>query len=149
MAPINQKEKLSFRFCIALLMAISLVACEKDDDPQLKVRITDIPAEYNGTFGSTALLVDVNEPVYSRRQHAYSTNELITNGTVTTALINCESVLENPPHTQKGEYTVIFGIFQEGGFQLLWSESSPIKLIKEITTISFSDLKNVDIRINN
>ena len=146
MTLINQKGKLSFKFCIALLIAISLIACKKDDDPQLKIRVTDIPVEYNGMFGATFLLVDVNDPVLTRQQHAYSMNELIINCTVTTALFNGESVLDNPPHTQKGTYTVIFGIFQEGGFQLLWSESSPINLTKEITTISFNDLKNVDIK---
>ena len=139
-------KRFSFKFCVVLLMAISLISCEKDDAPQLKIRITDIPTEYNGMFGTTFLLVE--DSVYIARQHAYSTTELITNGAVTTGLINCESVLENPPHTKKGEYTVIFGIFQEKfGFQLLWSESDgKINLTKETTTISFNNLKNVDIR---
>ena len=75
-------KKLSLKFCIVLLMAISLISCKKEDAPQLKIRITDIPAEYNGMFGSTFLLVDVDEPVYIARQHAYSTSELITNSTV-------------------------------------------------------------------
>ena len=146
---INQMGKISFKFCIALLLAIYLISCEKDVDPQLKIRITDIPAEYNGMFGSTFLLVDVNEPVYTRRQHAYSLNELITDGAVTTKLLNSESTLENPPHTKKGVYTVIFGIFEEAyGFQILWSETKPIDITKETTTISFNDLINIDIRTN-
>jgi uncharacterized repeat protein (TIGR02543 family) len=116
--------------------------------PQMKIRITDIPPEYNGMFGTTFLLVDVDEPVYTRRQVAYSSpTELITNNAVITKLFNSESALENPPHTKKGVYTVIFGIFEEAyGFQILWSETNPINITEEITTISFNDLINIDIR---
>jgi len=102
---INQTGKNSFRFCIAFLLAFSLISCEKKDDSQLplQIKITDIPAEYNGKVGISQLLF----------YPAYSTTEFITNGAVTTSLFNTESEIETLPYTKKGEYTVSFEIREE------------------------------------
>jgi len=133
---INQMGKISLRFCIAFLFAFSLISCEKEDDSQLplQIKITDIPAEYNGKVGISQLLF----------YPAYSTTELITNGTVTTKLFSTESEIETVPFTKKGEYTVSFEIREEKyGFQLLLARTNLIKITKKTTTISFNDLIDI------
>ena len=130
---INQMKKISMRFCIAFLFTFSLISCEKEDDSQLplQIKITDIPAEYNGKVGITQLLF----------YPAYSSTELITNGAFTTKLFSTEGEIETIPYTKKGEYTVSIAIFEEKyGFQFLLAKTNLINITKETTTISFNDL---------
>ena len=133
---INQMGKISLRFCVAFLFAFSLISCEKGDDPQLplQIKITDIPAEYNGKVGISQLLY----------YPAYSTTELITNGAVTTKLFSTEGEIETLPYTKKGEYAVSFSIFEEKyGFQLLLAKTNLINITKATTTISFKDFIDI------
>ena len=147
---INQMEKFFFKFCIALLMAISLIACEKDckcekdDDPQLKIRITDIPAEYEGKFVNTNL--GTVDRLY-HRAHNYNQNTIVMYGEATTKLLNAFDY-PNTPFTEKGEYILEVLIFEyifdgiSGENKYLWTGqgSDIIKITKETTTISFNAL---------
>ena len=147
---INYLKTPSFKFCIVFLMAISLVSCEKEDDDDLwlKIRITDIPAEYEGKFLNTNLgTVDY---LY-HRAHNYNQNTIVMYGEVTAKLL---ATFDYPdiPFTEKGEYRLEILIFEyifdgiSGENKYLWTGQSRdnINITKETTTISFNDLTKWD-----
>jgi hypothetical protein len=145
-------RKLIAIICIASLV-IAFSACKKDDVP-LKVKIIDIPAEYNGKRGQTHLRNDNYN--YGTIGSGWVT---ITNGEVTMKISDSRGpYISDPPMslTEKGEYYVRFQIFEEMdssvsiSFNAILSVKSDgkINITKEITTISFKTLEIEDPKIN-
>ena len=131
-------------------MAIGLISCEKDDDDdiQLKIKITDIPAEYEGKFVNTNL--GTVDSLY-HLAHNYNQNTIVMYGEVTTKL---RKTFDYPdtPFTNKGEYRLEVLIFEyifngvSGENKYLWTGQSRdnINITKETFTISFNALKKWD-----
>ena len=129
-------------------MVIIMIAtgCEKDcdcdlHDPQLKIRITDIPTEYEGKYVITHLGTIDN--LY-HRAHNYNQNIIVMYGEVTTKLRETFDYADTP-FTEKGEYRLTIWIFDynnSGDYNFFWTGESRdiIKITKETTTISFNAL---------
>ena len=122
--------------CIASFI-LAFSACKKDDI-QLKIKIIDIPAEYNGMTGGISLRNDnCNEGIIG------SGGGTITNGKVTIKISDARYCSWNlPSFTEKGEYYVRFQI-SESIFNTILSVRSDgkINITKETTTISFRTLE--------
>jgi hypothetical protein len=136
--------KLLTKRLIAIICIVSLVlafsACKKDD-AQLKIRIIDIPVEYNGKMGQTHLRNDNDN--YGTIGSGWVT---ITNGEVIMKISDSRVYMSDPPLplTEKGEYYVRFQIWEGmvgdgylGGVILSVKSDGKINITKETTTISF------------
>ena len=123
-------------------MAISLISCKKDEDhddaPQLKIRIKDIPAEYEGKFVNTFL--GTADHSY-RLAHNNDQNPIIMYDEVTIKLLK---EFDYTPFTEKGEYRLDLLIFDYNKYLWIGRSSNIIDITKETTTISFKALTKMD-----
>ena len=139
---------------VLVFLLLGIVGCKKicdcpefkkGDDTQLKIRITDIPAEYEAKLVITNL--GTVDHLYLRA-HNDNQNTIVMYGEVTTKLLQAFDYPDTP-FTEKGEYILELLIFEyifdgvSGENNYLWTgaSSTPINLAKETTTISFNTLK--------
>ena len=131
---------------ISLLLAIIILVtgCNNDDvdDIQLKIRITDIPAEYEGKIVTTNLGTADN--LYQRAS-SFNQNTIIMYGEVTTKLLTVSDYLDTP-FTEKGEFRIDLLIYDLVEKKYIWTGQSSdiINITKETTTISFNALTKWD-----
>jgi len=122
---------------------MAFTACKKDE-PQRKIKIIDIPAEYNGH--RAFLHLDNDNYMYG-----IMGVEVITNGEVTSKITDTRGpYLADPPSplTENAEYYVKFQILDRmdsdtlmfGSVILSVKSDDIIGITKEITTISFATL---------
>jgi len=141
-APKILTSKLIAIICISSLV-LAFSACKKDD-AQRKIRIIDIPAEYNGHLARLNLTYESNGTV------GFLT---ITNGEVTTKLIDTRGpYMSDPPRplTENTElylkFEILDGMINDGtifcGSVILSVKSNgKINITQETTTISFKTLE--------
>ena len=108
---------------ISLLLAIIILVtgCKNDDvdDIQLKIRITDIPAEYEGKIVTTNLGTADN--LYQRAS-SFNQNTIIMYGEVTTKLLTVSDYLDTP-FTEKGEFRIDLLIYDLVEKKYIWGYS--------------------------
>lgn len=122
------------------------MGCKKDNDTQLKIIITDIPAEYNGLMAQSTLSEPYDDPFYGYwcASGGIFEDGGITNGKATIYYTGSFSI----PYTKKGEYNVSFQIFEGIGEGVPppitvwhWGGECLVNITKTTTTISFNTLK--------
>ena len=124
--------------------AIFISGCKDDDNNgQLNIIFTDIPAEYNGLMAQSSLSEPYDDPFegFIYAINGIRDNGRITNGKATIYYTGSYST----PFTRKGEYNISFEIFEFIGEDVTvyyWrGDISKIKISKTTTTISFNSLK--------
>ena len=141
-------------FKISMYVAITVIVtgCEKLNDTQIKIRITDIPAEYNGRYVQSYLEIENDpDPDYNIRADSYQ--RTINNSEVTTEMFTVAPAgydyIQPVPFTDKGEYIFSFYIAGDGlefegipGTTFYWGgETAPMKITQGNNTISFNKFK--------
>ena len=123
---------------IGIFIAIISIAtgCIKDDDPQLRITFTDIPAEYNG-LSAQSWLVDAGSGVAD-----------ITNGKITVYYSKeTDYFIYYLNSSDLGKYTVQLLISEniqdpEGDYTIWhWGGEGEFNITKTSSTISFKSLK--------
>ena len=120
-------------FIITVFCAVVFSGCGEDSSAQKSIVVTDIPSQYNGSYGATLLYrTSDGVPV------AISNTAPISNGKVTTVLYD----LNDKPFTESGTYIFGFGISDSATAAAHWSGGIVSKSItSETTTISFRDIQ--------
>ena len=143
------KKSLYFKIVFFMAIVVITTGCEKLDDSQIKIKITDIPAEYDGQKVQSYLRVETSD--YSL---ADSYTEIITKGAFTTEMYKVappgHDYIQPVPFTDNGKYIISFHIFGDRldgvpGTLFYWSGNSAlVNINKGTTTLSFNDFKISD-----